>query len=526
MLITTSFGRKNKDMKQIKKWVSTWSWQQYVVIALLGVALFTRFYNLSGTVQFLGDQGRDALIVSRIFTARDPVFIGPVTSVGNMYLGPLYYYFMLPFLWLTYPSPMGPVYAIAGLGVATVFLLYYLGKELVGSKVALLAAGLYTFSATVTSLARFSWNPNPAPLVSLIMIWALHRAFKKSVWYWVVVSLCFAILIQLHYITLLSGASFAVFWLYQLGTLLRGRTAAKQRKLKQFGMTSLVSAGVIVLSLLPLLLFDWKHSWLNVHAFSQLFVGNDTFKVATDQGNRFLRAVAESQGRAMHILFEISIGAFRTLNELLLLVVAVVLANVVRTKKNRKNFLGELICIVFLLVGIMGTALYEHSIFDHYIAYLFPITFLILAIVLHEVAKIRFVGPVLSLFFLVYFLQYNVPRMSFGDTGWTLQDMQRTSQAISERVQPGEKYNIVLLSESGDIDGQNYRYFLSTTENPPVLTAERGSVETLFIINEDRVLDRVVDSPVYEIVVFPEKDPKEVFEIPGGPEITVLRKSE
>ncbi|MBP9700599.1 hypothetical protein KBD71_04945, partial [Candidatus Woesebacteria bacterium] len=60
-----------------------------VVLFLFFLALgtFLRFYRLRSTMQFLGDQGRDALIARGILMDRDPAFIGPVTSVGNMYLG-------------------------------------------------------------------------------------------------------------------------------------------------------------------------------------------------------------------------------------------------------------------------------------------------------------------------------------------------------------------------------------------------------------------------------------------------------
>ena len=109
--------------------------------------------------------------------------------------------------------------------------------------------------------------------------------------------------------------------------------------------------------------------------------------------------------------------------------------------------------------------------------------------------------------------------------GWTVNDIQMTSEEILKHVQPGEKYNLVLLSESRDIDGQNYRYFLTTGHTRPVRTEDRDSIDTLFIINEEKILDKVTDSPIYEIVVFPNKEPAEVFNIPGGPEITVLRRT-
>lgn len=114
--------------------------------------------------------------------------------------------------------------------------------------------------------------------------------------------------------------------------------------------------------------------------------------------------------------------------------------------------------------------------------------------------------------------------MPFKSLSWTVNDIQQGSKTILERVKPGEKYNIVLLTGTGDIEGLNYRYFLDTSDKPPVEKEEWGSVSKLFIINEDKKIARVVDSPIYEIVVFPNKKPAEVYTIPNGPDITVLQK--
>ena len=84
--------------KLIKKQVTL---ERLFLLLILAVAIFLRFYNLKNTMMFQGDQGRDAMVVANIFKNLDPVFIGPVTSIGNMYLGPFYYYFMLPFLFLS-----------------------------------------------------------------------------------------------------------------------------------------------------------------------------------------------------------------------------------------------------------------------------------------------------------------------------------------------------------------------------------------------------------------------------------------
>lgn len=511
-------------MKKVLVGIQRLTKRQWWVVAVVCAAAFLRFYNLEDSVQFLGDQGRDALVVSKIFRQSDPVFIGPVTSVGNMYLGPFYYYFMLPFLWLTYPSPMGPVYAVAFIGVLTVFLVYKLGKEIVGEKAALIAMTLFAFSSAAVAQARFSWNPNLAPFFSIVMVWAVYRAYKQSAWYWILVALCSALLVQLHYVTLLAVAAAGSIALLQALNVF-GKKSTDLKVKRTFVLATVVSLAVVALTVVPLVLFDSKHGWLNYQAFLKMFQSEDNFTHISQSG-RLVTALFEMHGRSMHIMAETIIGKQRGLNTLFVILLAWLSIRLLLQKKKRTLVFGQTLILWFVFVGIVGTAFYQHTVFDHYIAYLFPLSSLMLGFLAVKLLKFRVVGPLITGIFVFMFIQWNSTRYPIGDASWKLSDISRTSDTIAARVKPGEKYNIVLLSETGDIDAQNYRYFLTATDTPPVEIEQRGEVETLFIINEDRVLPKVVDSPIYEIVVFPNKQPSEVYEVLNGPEITVLRKSE
>jgi 4-amino-4-deoxy-L-arabinose transferase-like glycosyltransferase len=498
----------------------------WLLIAILAIGSFLRLYNLTGSMMFLGDQGRDAIIVKRIFTDFDPVFIGPVTSVGNMYLGPLYYYFMLPWLRLTYPSPVGPAYAVAILGIITVFLMYHLGKKLVGKKAAIIGTAFFAFSSTVVNNTRFSWNPNPAPFASLCMIYFTYMAWKKNPRYWILVALFFSVLVQLHYLTLLSAAGAGVIWLFNLYDVRKHKV-----KLKKLLVSTLIAFILFVGTLTPIILFDLKHDNLNAKGFSQMITGEDNF--TQNEKVPFIEKattiVKETHGRGMHILFEISIGKERQLNTWLLVFTLIILAALgINHKKfhlKNDNFYGETVVLVYLFTGIIGTSFYGHTIFDHYISYLFPVTFLTFGIVIAAISSKSFLAKVLSMIFFFYFVFFNINRYSLSTQNWSVDDVRRTAETIIEKAKVGEKYNIVLLSGTGDIDGQSYRYFLETSDKPPVKTENRGEVETLFIINEDQKIDNVTNSPIYEIVVFPDKDIKEVYNIENGPEITILRKN-
>src|SRR3990167_6859006 len=79
-----------------------------LLILILLVAATTRFYRIREYITFLGDEGRDVLVVKRMLIDHKFTLLGPITSVGSLYMGPVYYYLMIPFLWIFNFDPLGP----------------------------------------------------------------------------------------------------------------------------------------------------------------------------------------------------------------------------------------------------------------------------------------------------------------------------------------------------------------------------------------------------------------------------------
>lgn len=479
-------------------------------------AIFLRFYNLEDSLMFQGDQGRDALVVSSIFKDLDPVFIGPVTSIGNMYLGPFYYYFMLPFLFLSYPSPMGPVYGVAAVSVLTVFLFFKIVKKLFKDKVAYLATIFLTFSAGVVNLARFSWNPNLAPFFSLLMFYFTYLSWQKNSKYWILVALCFGILIQLHYVTLLAISGAGIVLLLQIFE--KGKNKDKLTK------HVLLAIAVFILTLTPLVLFDYKHDFLNTKSFANIFTKEESFNLEKKANRQQTSAIykfltLDLKDKASKIVFEPSFGVNKLNHPFLFVAMLASLLYLFRKKFKLEK--EELVLLAFLLPGIIGVSLYQHQVYEHYIAYLFPFVYIFYGLFFAKF-KNKWLMLILFLPFLTFYMINNWSRYNLKDNGWKLSDLKKTSQEIYKRVLPNEKYNIVLLSESKDLYGMNYRYFLSTNENEPVKIEDHHLAQKLFIINEEKTEKNLLDSLIYEIVVFPDKNVVEVFQIENGPEITVL----
>src|SRR3972149_8289999 len=95
-----------------------------LLIALIATAIFFRFWQLRDYVVFLGDEGRDMIVMRDIFINKRLPFLGPTASVGGFYLGPIYYWMAAPFLLLWGFDPVGPAYFAASVCGFSVFLLY------------------------------------------------------------------------------------------------------------------------------------------------------------------------------------------------------------------------------------------------------------------------------------------------------------------------------------------------------------------------------------------------------------------
>jgi hypothetical protein len=529
---------------------------------ILLISAFTRLWNIEGTLEFLGDQGRDALLVRRIFADLDPVFIGPVTSVGNMYLGPMYYYFMLPFLMISYPSPVGPAVAVAVLSIITTGLMVILGKKLIGLPASFLSAVLFSIHAVVIQYSRFSWNPNPAPFIALLMVYWTYKAWTKNVNYWILVALAFSILIQLHYITILSGVGASVIFLIQIGeayfkksqflkitdslpnqsqnnkinpssnkfvSVLSNSTNFKQKLTYHPKISTLlkmipIGALVVILTLSPLFLFDLKNGGLNRTAFSNILFKENTFQDSKKPFySNLMQSILETQGRSIHLLGELNFGSNRSLNQILIGLFFVT-SFVILINRKDKHRSGFFVIIVYLTVGIVGTSFYRGSLFNHYVTYLFPIILLAWSYVFKQWLRWSVVAVIPVSILLGVFFQYNLSNLNFESRDWGLQQLEDTTNSIIENLNQDRPFTLVLLSPTGDLHGMNYRYYLTTKGFPPLGFESIQKAQTMVIINEDQPNFDPKQSDIHELKIFPSTSSEFRYTIKDGPEIIILNK--
>ncbi|MFH0749323.1 MAG: glycosyltransferase family 39 protein, partial [Candidatus Gottesmanbacteria bacterium] len=235
------------------------------IISICCLAAYLRLYKISAYMTFLGDEGRDVLVVKQMIVDGKFTLLGPTASVGGFFMGPIYYYFMTPFLWAWNLNPVGPAIMVALFGIATVLLIWKFGSDVFSKRIGLMAALLYTLSPVVISFSRSSWNPNIVPFFSLLMVYFLWRVIQRGEWkklFWV--GVCAGIGIQLHYTFLF------LFGVVGVLMLIYGRSV---KKLPYMGLGML---GFII-GFSPFLAFEFRHAFMNTRAILDfVFAGKDT----------------------------------------------------------------------------------------------------------------------------------------------------------------------------------------------------------------------------------------------------------
>src|SRR3989304_4171292 len=268
-MATTSLITNHRSLiTEIRFWILKNKLEALLLCLILILGAFFRLYRISEYMTFLGDEGRDALVVRRLLVDFDPILVGPGTSIGNIYLGPLYYYMMAPALLLANFSPIGPAVMVALLGVVTIFSVWYVTREwfykvgLEPERVAwgaLIAAGLYAISPTVIIYSRSSWNPNIMPIFSLLTIYSIWQFWEKQKFKWLIVSgISMAFVLQSHYLGLLLIPVIGLFWLFTLKGIRN-----KKQGIRKFLSYTLYATILFVVLMSPLIIFDARHDWRN-----------------------------------------------------------------------------------------------------------------------------------------------------------------------------------------------------------------------------------------------------------------------
>jgi len=425
------------------------------------------------------------MIVDHKFT-----LLGPTASVGGFFMGPIYYYFMIPFLWAWKLNPVGPAVMVAFFGIATVFLVYYVGRQWFSKPVALIASMLYALSPVVIASSRSSWNPNIVPFFALLSVYLLGKAIlSKQFYYLFWVGLCAGIGVQLHYTYL--------FLILAQGILI----AIHYRRLKFIDILYLAAGFILGFS--PFLAFEFRHGFMNSRSILEfVFMGKDTgfqlhqfigniLDVSTRLFGRFIIRIPEPNmlGGFSHTVRE----SWRLGQSLMTLGGIIALLTLgIRSRKanNTKGIQIFVILLSWFFIPLFFFGIYKKNIYDYYFGIFFPIPFYLTALLIVDVLNIRRVGKMIGMAAIIGLVFFNWQGRPFiYEPNRQLAQVEGIAKTIVEKAE-GKPFNFALIT--GGNSDHAYRYFFEIWNKKPVvienteLDPKRLTVtEQLLIVCED-----------------------------------------
>jgi 4-amino-4-deoxy-L-arabinose transferase-like glycosyltransferase len=470
-----------------------------LLFVLLLVSLFLRIYKLNQLLGFWYDQGRDALVIWRFLHEGKFFLIGPVTGIEGIFLGPFYYWLLTPLYLLGGGSPVFVAAILGWLSTLGVVLIYLVSKEIFSREVGLIAAILYGLSYNSITFSRWLANPQPLPLFSLLIVFCLLKIYQGEERLWLFLGLLVGLSLQLE-------AAGAIFFLPAIFcVVVWQRKAIESWRLILFGLL------IFLATLLPQLIFNFRHQGVLFSAFRDFLFGERAFSLSLWQVIQsriltyydvFCGSLFPSWGRGKVFsayLFGILLVFFRK-----------------KLFGKEKNILW-----CWVLLPLVGFLFYQGNfgyVWDYYFAGVLPIFLLFFASVLGYLAKSGKLGKIIVLSFLTCFLGVNSQRLAiYYKTGigitlrsqlwaidWIYKDAKKEDFNVDIYVPPvipyaydylfkwygQEKYGLQPVEKRVDL---LYTLYEQDTQHPSLLQAWLGRQNGIGkIIEEDTYGDITV----------------------------------
>lgn len=426
-----------------------------LIIFLIGATL--RFYKLGEYATFLGDQGRDALIIKRIITLEHLPAIGAPTSIGQVYMGPFYYYFIAPWLLLFNFRPVGLAFGVAFFSSLYILINYFVIKEIFNKKTAIISTALIAFSSSLIELSRFSWNPNLLPLFALLTFYFVIKSAKINRWFYFALAGAFvSFSTQFHYL--------ALFMLLPIGVLYLVLLLKKKVSL----LNCLIFAAFFLIFSSPLIFFEIRHNFLNTNSLISLF------KYQGPVANNKLANFFSS----FYVLNQFSFAVEFNRIFLTLILTAIVISILFIYKKSRTiaSFFA------FFLVLFFGVSLYSGPKFSHYFGMIYPFYYVIIGYFLSFLFSIPF-GRYVIVLFLAVFLFFNYQNYYFFHfKGGRQIEYARNIGNFLDKVVDNKPFNFAVLPDT--LQEDCFLYFLELKGKVPVDRKKLEVADQMYVVCE------------------------------------------
>ncbi len=272
-----------------------------IYICIIFLSLFIRAFNFTDRIAIESDNTRDVAVARFAFDTQSIPRIGQYSSAGPFFYGPWWYWTLS----LVTLLPLGIFthwYFILLLSLFFISGMYFLGSELGGRKLGLLAALIASISPLAVKNSLAVWNPVIIPYLVLLSLVLLVKFIKhKSPKIVFFLGFTLGIAVNIHFQSILLMPTFAV-------------AAIFSRKPKHLLMLCLG----FLLPFIPLINFDISHGFINFrNIYHYLTVGQYAIWVP----NRWLTYIFDYWPNTWSLMF----GGHKAISIFIMAVVSLVI---------------------------------------------------------------------------------------------------------------------------------------------------------------------------------------------------------
>lgn len=235
------------------------SYATLIFCLILLLAAILRFYRLPDMASFDYDQEYAANFAYNVVHNHQKLLIGQGLSIQGLFMGPWYFYYLVPFFAITHLHPLGGYIGSVLLSLFGLTVLFIVSKKMFNEEVALIAAFL---GAIRYNSFNTSWSIVPSyasGFLVLITWYCFYKYWHGETKLFPLLLLMFGLYTSIHPILFPFYFVFIIFFLIK----------KKLPTLKQ-GLFSLVA---FIIPIAPLILFETLHSFLEVRVLLNLLSG-------------------------------------------------------------------------------------------------------------------------------------------------------------------------------------------------------------------------------------------------------------
>lgn len=362
---------------------------------ILLIGLFFRTYEIVERFEFAHDGDLYSWIAKDIIVNKHPRLLGQLTTAPGIFIGPAFYYLLVPFFLVTNMDPIGTVIPTTIIGLLTILSYYFIFSKIFNAKVGLIASFLYAVLLTNAGSDRWVVPTNPTNLWVVWYFYTILMISRGKYFLLPVLGVLIGLIWHIHIalVPTLIAIPAAFFVARKL----------PDRKQILFFFTALFITSI------PLIAFEIRHGFSQTHSL----IGNFSSEHGGGTGFSKLFNVLNMIVKNINALF----FAPQSLPIFLkpIFVILLFLSTLFISFKRKLISKEDLFPLLIWIIGVVGFFTISSSLISEYYFYSIEIIFTTLvSLTLYFIYKSSKLGAFLIIILLVIILIKNLYSFTFG----------------------------------------------------------------------------------------------------------------